>query len=102
MIALEDNAMEYTDIKRIALSIRFKEYLLGRDVQSRRVILETCISYLEKYPDETVAISWFNNLVAINNEIDRKKRIRHDACWEELHLVISKSQEVRFVMSLWV
>lgn len=77
-------------IGNVALTIRFKEYLLNRDRSSRRVILTTCIEFMDTAADEkrVQALAWLHNLVAINDIIvtaARREQVRFDACWDELH-----------------
>jgi hypothetical protein len=96
------------ELQTLALTIRFKEYLLGRDVSSRRVILDGCIQFMDRttIADENrgQAVAWLRNLAAINDTLDskeRKEQIRNDACWDELHRDLVKSRNfVYMVMSL--
>jgi hypothetical protein len=83
-------------IEAVALTIRFKEYLLNRDVASRRVILNTCIMTVEGWENEKRAqiLVWLQNLLAINDIMsskERKEQVRYDACWDELHYDLVKS-----------
>jgi hypothetical protein len=70
-------------LRRLALSIRFKEYFLARDLSSRRIIIETAVAYAEKSNNEKKPriIAWLNNL-SVNNP---------DAFWDELHRDLAKS-----------
>ena len=79
-------------LARVPKSVQFKEYLLNRDVSSRRVILETCIRFMKRTTDDdrkkAQAIAWLQNLLDINvimSSEERKNQIRFDACWDELH-----------------
>jgi hypothetical protein len=90
-------------LRRTAQSIRFKEYLLGRDLSSRRVILQAAIAYAEKSPNEMKPqiIGWLNNVLNINNIIDdreRKEQIRFDVFWDELHTELIKSTLMHEIM----
>jgi hypothetical protein len=92
------------EIRRVAKSIRFKEYLLSRDVSSRRVILNTAIRYMEKSDDakKVQAIAWLNNVLLINDLIDsneRRTQIRYDVFWDELHYELSASRSFDDIMS---
>jgi hypothetical protein len=94
-------------LRRVALSIRFKEYLLGRDLSSRRIILQTAISYAEKSNNEKKeqVLGWLNNVLHINSFIEEKERkeaIRYDAFWDELHLDLVKSTLMYEIMYWFV
>jgi hypothetical protein len=87
-------------LRRTAQSIRFKEYLLGRDLSSRRVILETAIAYAEKSPNDMKpqVIGWLNDVLSINNIIDSNQQIRFDVFWDELHTELIKSTLMHEIM----
>lgn len=94
-------------LRRVALSIRFKEYLLGRDLSSRRIILQTAISYAEKSNNEKKeqVLGWLNNVLHINSLIEEKERkeaIRYDAFWDELHTDLVKSTLMYEIMYWFV
>jgi hypothetical protein len=85
-----------TTIQRVSKSIQFKEYLLNRDIPSRRMILETCIHFMENVSDSKKAqvLAWLQNLLAISTIMsseERKNQVRFDACWDELHTEIIRS-----------
>ncbi len=93
-----------TNIGKLALTIRFKEYLLNRDVASRRVILAACIEFMQNTSDEKKpqVLAWLQNLVAIMSATDteeRKQRIRFDACWDELHYELLNSSMFMYLIS---
>jgi len=95
------------EIQRVALSIRFKEYLLSRDLESRRVILNTLIALTETSGDtmKHQILMWLQNIASINNNIDNKERreqIRMDAFWGELHYELSKSVFMHSAMQWFV
>lgn len=93
---------QFDDIRRIAVAIKFKEYLLNRDVSSRRIVIDYCI---EKLGLLNGIRNWFLNLRAINDQIDakdRKEQIRMDAFWDDLILVHSKDGSFRVYMELFV
>jgi len=78
--------------RAIAHAIKFKEYLLLRDVSSRRIIIDHCI---EKLQDSPHAVLWFQNLRNINDQLDakdRKEQIKADACWDELILTLTYNE----------
>jgi len=94
-------------LANVAMTVRFKEYLLNRDIASRNTILLACIDYMETALDnniKTQGIEWLRNLALITATVDtdeRKQRIRFDACWDELHHGLSKSTSfMRMVRSL--
>lgn len=94
-------------IYRVNLSIRFKEYLLNRDIPSRRISLETAIGYVEKSGDakKPEVLLWLRNLLdiaCISDAEKRKEQIKHDACWDELHLELNKSAALFTVMYSFV
>ena len=94
-------------LRRLALSIRFKEYLLARDLPSRRIILEAAIAYAEKSSNDKKPqiLSWLHNFLAINNIVDdreRREQVRYDAFWDELHTDLSKSTLMYEIMYWFV
>jgi hypothetical protein len=79
--------------RQIARAIEFKEYLLNRDVGSRRVVIDFFIDWLLPRSDMCNVLAWFQNLRAINDQLDasqRKDQIKADACWDDLLLNHSK------------
>ena len=82
----------------IALAIRFKEYLLLRDISSRRIILDHCIQALSQYP---IIVAWVQNLRAINDQFDakdRKDQLKADAFWNDLILTHASNSVLRDIM----
>jgi hypothetical protein len=86
-------------LRGIKLSIEFKEFLLSKDIHSRRVILSKCIEWFQlEYshtPDERVnnCYLWFQEVYAINqNSQDEKRKdlIKSPELWDNLHLNLSK------------
>lgn len=90
----------------IAAAVAFKEYLLHRDVESRRAILAACIEDCgraenkEEMKDVKV---WFQMLSALNDlpETDRKQSIRADANWTDLFTVHAKGWKMVALMRLY-
>jgi hypothetical protein len=81
---------------QIATAIRFKEYLLLRDVASRRVLLGVLREWLLERGGMPGIVAWVDNLRLINDQIDakdRKDQIKSDAFWDDLLLVHSKDAE---------
>ena len=79
--------------RQIARAIEFKEYLLNRDVASRKVVLDFFIDWLLPRTDMPEVLLWFQNLRSINDQLcaaDRKTGIRADAYWDDLLLSHSK------------
>jgi hypothetical protein len=88
---------------QIAQAIRFKEYLLLRDVASRRVVIDVLIEWLLQHGGMPGIVLWFQNLRTLNDQLDakeRKEQIRADACWDDLLLI--HSADADFVaMTRW-
>ena len=88
--------------RRIAIAIKFKEYLLNRDVSSRRILIDW---FIEKLGLSAPIRTWFMNLRAINDQIDAKDReeeIRTDAFWGSLILEHSRDAMFQHYMELFV
>jgi hypothetical protein len=88
--------MSHVRAKQLAMTIQFKEYLLGRDVQSRRVLLDFFIKWTLQQGGMPEILAWFQNLKEINDILDskeRKDRIKADAYWDELLLAHSHESE---------
>ena len=79
--------------RQIARAIEFKEYLLNRDVASRKIVIDFFIDWLVLRGDMPAILTWFQNLRSINNDMcpaDRKASIRADAYWDDLILTHAK------------
>lgn len=93
--------MKNTDLDRIreiATGIKFKEYLLNRDVPSRLIIIDQCIDLID--PMSPIA-AWFHNFRAINlqpDAKDRKEQIKADAYWNDLILEYTKDRTMETIM----
>jgi hypothetical protein len=86
-------------IGEIATGIKFKEYLLSRDIPSRLIIIDHCIGLIE--PSSPIA-AWFQNFRAITLQPDAKERkdqIRADAYWNDLILEHTKDRMFGTIMS---
>lgn len=94
----------YTRSSEVAAAIAFKEYLLHRDVDSRKAILAACIEDCGKHEDMKEIQSWFQNLASITElpETDRKQSIRADAYWADLFTVHSKNWRMVMLMCTYV
>jgi hypothetical protein len=84
------------DLEKLKKSIGFKKYILSLDVPSRAIVLDRCIEIMMKSSDpmKNQCITWLQNIKTINENNDvqnRKKQIRLDGCWEELHTELIKS-----------
>jgi hypothetical protein len=83
-------------VTQIATAIRFKEYILMRDVASRRVLLGVLREWLLERGGMPGIVAWVENLQTINDQIDdktRKEQIKGDAFWDDLLLVHSADAE---------
>ncbi len=93
------------NIRGVATSIAFKKYLLSCDVDSRQVVLQTCIKSLNN-PNETEKkfIDWLQNIADINAKEakNRKLEIRRDGRWDELHYELSQCFRVCEIMKLFM
>jgi len=92
-------------VNRIAVSVAFKKYLLGCDVDSRNVVLLTCIDSLnETNKEEKKCIDWLRNIIEINStsEKERKGKIRKDGRWDELHYELSSCFRFLETMRLFI
>jgi hypothetical protein len=86
---------------QIATAIRFKEYLLLRDISSRRVLLGALREWLLQRGGMPGIVAWVDNLQAINEQNDgkdRKDQIKFDAFWDDLLLVHSADAEFLSMM----
>ncbi len=95
------NSGQMERFQSIARAIKFKEYLLNRDVSSRRIIIDQCIRGLDQSPK---IVMWFDNLRIINDQLDnkdRKEQIKADACWDDLILEHSKDPRFNSIMT-WI
>lgn len=86
--------------EQIAIAIRFKEYLLTRDVRSRAVVIDFFIAWALQQGGMPGILAWFRNLKEINDRPDakeRKEQIKEDAYWDEL--LLEHSRDIDF---LWM
>lgn len=88
------NSGDMERIQTIAVAIKFKEYLLLRDVSSRRIIIDKCIEMLPQSPK---VVLWLKNLRAINDQLDREQ-IKSEAYWDDLILEHSKDPRLCMIM----
>ena len=96
--------MSYVRAEQIATAIRFKEYLLGRDVQSRRVLLDFFIKWTLQQGGMPEILAWFQNLNEINDILDSKEwkdRIKADAYWDDLLLAHSHDSDFLQMISMF-
>lgn len=90
---------------QIATAIRFKEYLLTRDVASRRVVLGVLRQWLLERGGMPGIVAWVENLRTINDQIDdkaRKDQIKADAFWDELLLTHSADADFFLMMTAFL
>ena len=86
-------------LRGIKLSIEFKEFLLSKDIHSRRVVLDKCKEWFQlEYshtPDDLInkCFLWFQHAQTINQNNDdesRKEHVKSHYIWEDLHTNLSK------------
>lgn len=86
---------------QIATAIRFKEYLLTRDVGSRRVVLSALREWLLQRGGMPGIVLWVQNLQTINDQVgsaDRKEQMKADGCWDDLLLEHSRDMDFLHMM----
>ena len=96
------NSGDMERIQAIAVAIKFKEYLLLRDVSSRRIIIDKCIDTLPQSPK---VVLWLKNFRAITDQLDSKERreqIKSEAYWDDLILEHSKDPRFNMIMKLFM
>lgn len=82
--------------RQIANAIRFKQYLLTRDLESRRVVLDFFIETIESPEIRT----WFQLYRAITDAspTERKEQNKADANWVEFLTVHSTNPQLQYLM----
>ena len=90
--------MSYVRAEQIATAIRFKEYLLGRDVQSRRVLIEFFIKWLLQQGGMPEIVAWFRRLEVINPILNT---MHSDVHWDELLLAFSHDSDFLQMISMF-
>ena len=90
--------MSYVRAEQIATAIRFKEYLLGRDVQSRRVLIEFFIKWLLQQGGMPEIVAWFEILKTINPILNT---MQSDVHWDELLLAYSHDSDFLQMISMF-
>jgi hypothetical protein len=96
--------MSYVRAEQIATAIRFKEYLLTRDVRSRAVVIDFFIAWALQQGGMPEILAWFRNLKEINDRPDakeRKEQIKEDAYWDELLLAHSHDSDFLQMISMF-
>jgi hypothetical protein len=98
-------------IRGINLTIRFKEFLLTKDVHSRSIILNKCIEWfsyeLSHSPNESSAncYAWFQNARNVNDEFSnemRKETFKSHNIWGELHYNLSGNLLLQKLISFFL
>jgi hypothetical protein len=82
--------MSYVRAGQLATAIRFKEYLLGRDIQSRRVLLDFFIKWTLQQGGMPEIVAWFQRMTVINPILNTMKS---DVHWDELLLAYSHDSD---------
>jgi hypothetical protein len=90
--------MSYVRAEQIATAIRFKEYLLGRDVQSRRVLIEFFIKWTLQQGGMPEIVAWFEILKTINPILNT---MQSDVHWDELLLAYSHDSDFLQMISMF-
>jgi hypothetical protein len=90
--------MSYVRAEQIATAIRFKEYLLGRDVQSRRVLIEFFIKWTLQQGGMPEIVQWFERLKTINPILNT---MQSDVHWDELLLAYSHDSDFLQMISMF-
>ena len=90
--------MSYVRAEQIATAIRFKEYLLGRDVQSRRVLIEFFIKWTLQQGGMPEIVAWFERLKTINPILNT---MQSDVHWDELLLAYSHDSDFLQMISMF-
>jgi len=90
--------MSYVQAERIATAIRFKEYLLGRDVQSRRVLLDFFIKWTLQQGGMPEILAWFQTLTTINPILNT---MQSDVHWDDLLLAHSHDRDFLQMISMF-
>jgi len=90
--------MSYVRAEQIATAIRFKEYLLGRDVQSRRVLIEFFIKWTLQQGGMPEIVQWFERLKTINPILNT---MQSDVHWDELLLAFSHDSDFLQMISMF-
>ena len=90
--------MSYVRAEQIATAIRFKEYLLGRDVQSRRVLIDFFIKWTLQQGGMPEIVQWFERLKTINPILNT---MQSDVHWDELLLAYSHDSDFLQMISMF-
>ena len=90
--------MSYVRAEQLASAIRFKEYLLGRDVQSRRVLIEFFIKWALQQGGIPEIVAWFEMLKHINPILNT---MQSDVHWDELLLAYSHDSDFLQMISMF-
>jgi len=97
--------MSLNTLHEIAVSLKFKKYLLSCDIDSRNVVLQSCINALSDWDEmQKKCIDWLQNILDITSKPENERRIetRKDGRWDELHYELSKCVPFRQIMQMFV
>ena len=110
MASKQQEELEST-LKGIKLSIEFKEFLLSKDINSRRIILNKCKEWFQleysRTLDESVikCFLWFQEIEAINQICTgemRKDLIVASELWDRLHLELPKCSAFQKIINMFL
>ena len=90
--------MSYVRAEQLGTAIRFKEYLLGRDVQSRRVLIDFFIKWTLQQGGMPEIVQWFERLKTINPILNT---MQSDVHWDELLLAFSHDSDFLQMISMF-
>lgn len=90
--------MSYVRAEQLGTAIRFKEYLLGRDVQSRRVLIDFFIKWTLQQGGMPEIVAWFRRLEVINPILNT---MHSDVHWDELLLAFSHDSDFLQMISMF-
>lgn len=91
--------MSHVRAKQLAMTIKFKEYLLGRDVQSRRVLLDFFSKWALQQGGMPEIVAWFEIMKTINPTLNTMKS---DVHWDELLLAYSHESEFLQIIARFI
>ena len=106
----QQTQLEHT-IRGINLTIRFKEFLLTKDVHSRGIILSKCSEWFgyelshSSTESNSKCYAWFQNARNINDEFSnemRKEAFKSHNIWGDLHYNLSGNLSLQKLISFFL
>ena len=110
MVSKQQEELEIT-LRGIKLSIEFKEFLLSKDIHSRRIIIHKCKEWFQLEYSHTLddnvnkCFLWFQEVDAINQysqDETRKDLIKAPELWDRLHLDLAKCLSFQKLINLFL